>query len=127
MPKGFFQWFLFIVVGAVAAVVLAGLGIAAWFGLLSSPSVVIQNRSLANISNVVVSGSGFSESVGTIAAGDEIKVSMHPHGDSSIRIVFDANGQHYDSGDQAYIATNGERFIAKVNQTFGVSIERVGP
>jgi hypothetical protein len=69
-------------------------------GCSRDPAITITNESPLTLSNVVVSGSGFSESVESIAAGKEHSLTVRPRGDSRVRIVFDAGTNQVDSGAQ---------------------------
>lgn len=68
-----------------------------------SPVITITNRSPVVLTNIVVSGSGFSERIESIAAGAERRVSVRPRGESGLRVVFDAGSQHIDVDDLAYL------------------------
>jgi len=107
---------LLIVIGLIGAMMGSIVFVVRWF----TPSICIQNKSPATLTNVVVSGNGFSQSLGTMAAGAEAKISLNSHGKSGITVTFDANGQHYNSGQHEYIAGGpGERFTATVEFTHG--------
>jgi hypothetical protein len=69
-------------------------------GCSRAPVLTITNESSLTLSNVVVSGSGFSEHVGNIAAGGERQLSVRLRGESGVRLVFDAGPQHVDSGER---------------------------
>lgn len=64
--------------------------------------LTINNQAPLTLSNVVVSGAGFSERIGSISAGGEHRVSIRPEGKSTVRLVFDAGSRHLDSGPQGY-------------------------
>jgi hypothetical protein len=76
-------------------------------GCSRPPVVTIVNSSTVTLSNVVVSGSGFSNSVGNIAAGASHKLTVHPSGESDLRVVFDAGDRHIDTNDLAYLEASG--------------------
>ena len=59
-------------------------------------TLTLTNPSTATVSNVVVSGPGFSERVGNIAPGAEHKLTVHPSRESGLRLEFDADGRHID-------------------------------
>jgi len=122
MAKDFFRTFKLACGFGLAVVLIAVLCTAQWLGLFRSPVVIIRNESPVAVNNVVVSGTGFSEHVGTITSGGEITVSMHPDGDSFIRIKFTAGQKQFDSGDQEYIAGNGDRFTATIDRNLKVYI-----
>ncbi len=97
-----------------AVVVLAGCS--------RAPVVTITNHSTVTLSNVVVSGSGFSERIGSIAAGAEHRLTVHPSGESGLRVEFDAAGQHIDGGQQGYFESGGYRVTATVSTNLSVSV-----
>jgi len=69
----------------------------------SRPAVVtIANRSPVTITNVVVSGSGFSKRIERIPPDSELELSVRPQGKSGIRISFDASGPHIAPREQGY-------------------------
>ncbi|MFO0706616.1 MAG: hypothetical protein U0412_07150 [Nitrospira sp.] len=85
----------------VLAVVLA------WTGCSSETSVTVANHSSRVASNIVVSGSGFSEHINHLAAGAEYRLSIHPRGESGARVAFDAGDRHIDIGEQGYFEGGG--------------------
>ena len=92
-------------------------------GCSRAPVVTISNHSSTTLSNLVVSGSGFSERVGTVVAGGQHRVAVHPKGESGVRVAFVAGGQHIDSGEQGYFeATGGYRVSATVGTNLSVSV-----
>ena len=92
-------------------------------GCSRAPVITIKNQSSLTLSNVVVSGSGFSERIGSIPAGEEHRLRVRPSGDSGVRLVFDAGKQHVDSGAQGYFeAGGGYRITATVETNLSVSI-----
>lgn len=86
-------------------------------GCSSSPVVTITNHSPVALTNVVVSGSGFSERIESIAAGAEHRVTVRPRGESGLRVAFDAGSQHIDVDDLAYIEASGGYGVAVTVQS----------
>jgi hypothetical protein len=82
----------------------------------------IENRSAMTLSNVVVSGSGFTNVVGTLGPGAQRKVALHPRGESGLRVAFDANGRPFDTDEQGYFEGVGYRVTATINTNLEVSI-----
>jgi hypothetical protein len=80
---------------AVVFVVVIGFFVASTGG----PVVTVINRSSLTISNIIALGNGFSEAIGTLTSGQERSVSVYTAGESSLRMIFDANGRNIDSGD----------------------------
>jgi hypothetical protein len=100
----------------IAALVLAA-------GCSQAPVITIKNQSPLTISNIVLSGSGFTNHIAAIPAGSEHRLTVRPTGDSGIRLVFDAGTQHIDSGSQGYFeARGGYRITATVGTNLSVSV-----
>jgi hypothetical protein len=83
----------------------------------------VGDQSSLTLSNVVVSGSGFSTRIANIQAGSGHRLSVRPRGDSGVRLVFDAGTQHIDSGSQGYFeARGGYRVFSIIGTNLSVSI-----
>ena len=105
----------------INCVSLAALVLAA--GCSRAPVITIKNQSSLTISNVVVSGSGFTNRIATLPAESEHQLTVRPSGDSGLRLVFDAGTQHIDSGSQGYFeACGGYRITATVGTNLSVSV-----
>src|ERR1035437_8526648 len=91
-------------------------------GCSGSSVVTITNRSSIVLSNVVVTGSGFTNRLETIAAGAEQQFTVHPPGESGLGGVFDAARQRGDSGEQGYFEAQGYRVSAVIATNLSVSI-----
>lgn len=85
-----------------------------WAGCSRAPIVTVTNRSPGVITDIVVSGSGFSERIDSISAGSERSLTVHPRGDSGVRVAFDAGGQHVDAGEQGYLEASGGYHVAVI-------------
>jgi uncharacterized lipoprotein YajG len=90
--------------------------IIAMTGCSRAPTVTITNKSTNALANVVVSGTGFSERIDNIAAGADQTITVHPRGESGIRVVFDTGGRHVDSGEQGYFEGGGDYRVAVIVQ-----------
>lgn len=84
-------------------------GIPAVFALLAllsgcspSPRVSVTNRSPHALTNVVVSGAGFSQRVPVLEPGQRVRWRVEPSGDSGLSLRFDAAGRTIDSGKHGY-------------------------
>ena len=73
---------------------------------LRGPEAVVANHSEYALSNVVFSGSGFTTSIGRIPAGSTESVTLHPIGESTLRVTFDVDGKRIDTGERAYFENN---------------------
>ena len=96
---------------------LALIAITASAGCSRAPVLTISNRSPQTVINVVVSGTGFTQSVGNIAPGAEQRVSLSPRGESGVRIAFDASGKRVDSGEQGYFESSGGYRVKAIIET----------
>ncbi len=93
-------------------------------GCSPAPVITITNQAPVALTNVVVSGSGFSHRVENIAVGAEGVVTVSPRGESGLRVTFDAGNKHIDVGDLAYIEdSGGYRVAVTVASDLGVSAQ----
>ena len=92
-------------------------------GCISGVPVSIENQSSSNLTHVVVSGNGFSASVGTIRAGNTEKIYIHPRGETAVSVAFEVNGQRY-SGTLDGQIENDDVYVVKatVDPNFSVVI-----
>ncbi len=81
-------------------------------GCSRAPVITISNRSTNTLANVVVSGSGFSNRIDSIAPGAERSFTVRPPGVSGLRVTFDTGGQRIDVDDLAYIEARGGYRVA---------------
>jgi hypothetical protein len=93
-------------------------------GCSRSVQLTVVNRSTSALNNVVVSGSGFSQSVGTIPAGEQRQISVQPSGESGVRLVFDANGKHVSAPTTGYFEANSAyKVTATVTPDLQVTVD----
>ena len=95
-------------------------------GCAKSPLVTVTNQSSVTISNVVVSGTGFSEALSSLAPGKSLDLYVKPKGETGLRLVFDAGEKHMDSGNQGYFEGNGAyrvKAVVSTNLTVMVSTD----
>jgi hypothetical protein len=82
------------------------------------------NRSAAELTNVVASGTGFAEVIGSIPAGGERLATVRPTSESGVQLDFDANGRHFTSPSQGYFEANsGYEVNATVGPDFTVAVD----
>src|SRR4030095_16144385 len=106
----------------IVLMILSG-AITALAGCSLSPVLSITNRSSLELTNVILIGSGFTQRVDSITAGEECRLTVHPRGDSGVRLAFDAGGQHIDTGEQGYFeASGGYRVCVTVGPDLKVSV-----
>jgi hypothetical protein len=103
----------------VAAVVALSFG-----GCSRDPVITLKNDSDSELQNIVLSGSGFTESIGTLRPAAVHSFSPRVRGESGIRVQFDAAGQHHDSGEQGYFeASGGYRVSIVVDPQMKVAVD----
>lgn len=71
-------------------------------GCSPAPRITVTNSSAHSVSNLVVSGTGFSQRVPLLEPGQRVRWQVEPSGDSSLSLRFDAAGRTIDSGKQGY-------------------------
>jgi hypothetical protein len=106
-------------VGTAAVCLLLG-----WTqGCSRTPVITVRNESGCTLSNVVISGTGFSERLADLPHGAEIHRRVRPRGESGVRLAFEAGGRQVDSGAQGYFESGGgSRIGVTVGTNLNVSI-----
>jgi hypothetical protein len=102
---------------------LAALVALATVGCSEGPKVMVANHSEHTLKNVTMSGTGFSTSIAEIVPNSSEAVTVHPSGESSIRVFFYADGKRIDSGTCCYFENNPQYTIAvSVNGDLKVTV-----
>jgi len=92
-------------------------------GCISGIPVNIDNRSATQLTNVVVSGKGFSESVGSIAAGGKAQVRVRPRVATTVKVAFEAAGRRFSATTAEDLENdNGYTVEAIVDPEFSIAI-----
>ena len=105
-------------------VLTALLCIAALAGCSRQPQLTVVNHASAPLTNLVVSGSGFSVPLGTLATNGQVSVGVTPSGESSLRTEFDASGKHYSSAPSCYFENSPlYRVTAIVAADYSVKVD----
>jgi hypothetical protein len=93
-------------------------------GCTRGANLSVINRSATELTNVVATGSGFTQSIGTIPAGQQREVSVRVPGESALKLDFDANGKHFTSDRQSYFEGGYNlKLTAIVAPDFTVKVE----
>lgn len=95
-----------LVVGLAVAFCL-GLALLWWWNPCLAPEITVTNASESHISQVVISGSGFNESLGDLAPGSSTTRSVRCAGESGLELSFSKAGKSYSRDDLAYIESCG--------------------
>jgi hypothetical protein len=86
--------------------------------------LIVINQSNLPLTEVLVSGSGFSEPVGAIAPHAERRLLIRPRGESELQIRFNANGKSVSFGPEGYFeGTGGYVVTATVSPELTVSVK----
>jgi hypothetical protein len=92
-------------------------------GCVSGVPVSIENQSSSDLSQVVVSGKGFSESVGTIHAGKTETIRIRPRSETAVKVAFEVNGQRYSGTLDGHIENDNVYTVkATVDPSFSIVI-----
>ncbi len=75
-------------------------------GCTRRPLVTILNESSFELSDIVVSGNGFTNRFSRIAPDAKCKLTVHPAGESGLHVGFSASGKRIESDIDAYIEPN---------------------
>jgi hypothetical protein len=88
------------------------------------PQVTVVNASADLLANLVVSGSGFSEPIGSLAPGAQTTVEVRPSSDTGLSLTFDAKGTTHAPPADGYLEASGlYRVKATVRPDFSVKVE----
>jgi hypothetical protein len=85
------------------------------------PEIKVVNRSRENLENVKLEGSGFSQNLGTLHAGESRWVTVHPSGESGVYVSFAAGEREYISDYSSYFENSGGyRVIVTISKDFEI-------
>ena len=117
--KGWFPPFLRTVQAAVLGLLLPA-------GCSRAPQLVLHNRATRTVSHLVVSGTGFTRSLGDLAPGETLRQTLDPTGDSSLRFAFEVEGRRVEVGPVGYAeVAAGYRIEAEITPSLEVRL--LGP
>ena len=91
-------------------------------GCSRQSTITVRNASGSELQNVVISGTGFRETIPTLAPGQTVTLASHPKGDTGIAVEFDAQGRHVSATPQDYAGGGGYRVEVEVNSELSVSV-----
>lgn len=98
--------------------------LALFAGCSRAPQLTVINRSTVELTNVVATGTGFTQAIGSIPAGGQRSASISPRGESGLQLDFDANGKHFTSAPQGYFENNSSyKVTATVAPDFSVTVD----
>lgn len=107
----------------IARTIALAMVVALLQGCASGDPVKVVNHSATELTNVVVSGSGFSQSFGTIPPGGAETLRVRPRGETGLRIVFEANGRSYSSAREALQDDHLERAEITIGADHSILIQ----
>ena len=83
-------------------------------GCSQSTPVSLTNRSGAPLKNVVITGSGFEQPIGSIPAGATAKVDVNSSGESGLGLSFHSRGREVALPAQGYFEGGGSYTVAAI-------------
>ncbi len=93
-------------------------------GCSRSPQLTVINRSTTELTNVIASGTGFTQAIGSIPAGGQRSIVVSPRSESSLQLTFNANGKHFASAPQGYFENSSNyKITATVSPDFTVTVD----
>ena len=95
-------------------------------GCVSGVPVSVSNNSTVALHQVVVSGKGFSESVGSIAAGATETIRIRPREETAVKVAFEADERRYSATTESTIENN-DLYIVVVNVSADFTISMQTP
>jgi len=90
--------------------------------LCQGTEIQIQNRSAAEITDIKLTGSGFSFSFPRIAAGGEIATFVFPKGESGLAVSFRAGGELHQNAEQGHFDVGYEVHVV-IAEDLRVTVE----
>jgi len=91
---------------------------AALFGSAScngrATPVAVTNHSAKALEQVVIAGSGFQQSLGTIDPGATIRTEIRPRGESGLAVSFNSGARRVSVPPQGYFEAGGEYAVTVV-------------
>ncbi len=88
--------------------------------------LTVFNESSSTLTNVVASGSVFSQSLSPLAPGAQQQVAITPGGESGLKLAFDADGQHFAPPEQGYFE-NGYSVSAIIAPDYTATVDATLP
>lgn len=88
------------------------------------PRVTVVNASADPLTDLVLSGSGFSEPLGSLAPGEQKTVEVRPSADTGLAVSFEVKGTTHEPPADGYFEASGlYRVTATVQPDFSVNME----
>jgi CTP:molybdopterin cytidylyltransferase MocA len=88
----------------------------------SEVSVTVQNASGHDLRRVVLTGSGFVDTMAQVPAGQSVTLRVRPRGESGLAVSFIADGREFAGPAQGYFEGDGYAVKATVDSTFAVDV-----
>jgi hypothetical protein len=123
-PKNWVEFSLDGIRFMVLRCLIASLLAAFLVGCSDHPVITVTNHSSTTLENLVISGSGFSEHIGSLSSGAHRSFSPHPKGESGLRVAFDALGEHHTTAEQGYFeGFGGYRVSVSIDAHLKVTVD----
>jgi hypothetical protein len=83
-------------------------------GCVSGVPVSVTNQSATELIQVRVAGTGFAETISSIAPGATETISIRPKGESGLKVTFDAKGDRYAAVLDGTIANDDVNIVTVI-------------
>jgi len=95
-------------------------------GCAKGPVVMVVNDSASTLEKVVLTGSGFSEELGSSAPGSRRQITVDLRSNSGIRLEFDVAGRHFESDNRwNFESGKGHLVVFQIEKNFTISTRLV--
>ena len=92
------------------------------FGCSQGVPMAITNRSGQALQNVTVSGSGFSQHIASIPAGETVTLRVHPKGETGVAIGFEQGEKKFSYAGSGYFEASGYKVAITVDNAGRASV-----
>lgn len=96
--------------------------VALLFGCSQGVPIAITNQSGRALQNVTVSGSGFSQHLSSIPAGETATLRVHPKGETGVAIGFERGGKKFSYAESGYFEASGYKVAITVDNAGRASV-----
>nr|WP_143029003.1 hypothetical protein [Massilia sp. PDC64] len=97
--------------------------VALLFGCSQGVAMTITNRSGQALHDVAISGSGFSQHIASIPAGETMTLRVHPKGETGVAIGFERGGKKFSYTESGYFEASGYKVAITVDDAGRASVD----
>ena len=105
----------------ISAVLILFAVVSASAGCSRGTPITVINQSDVPLEDVVLSGSGFSENLGSVGPHADARVVVRPRGESDVRVQFKARGEALSFGPDGYFEAGGG-YVVTITVSPGLTV-----